>query len=209
MPRLGNGAGSGTLISVRFDAFPVVLDTARFGMDAHRIQMLILDVDGVLTDGRLWADSDGNGTAAQALQPRAFHVQDGFAIKLWQRCRGKVAILSGRQSSIVEARARQLGISWCSTGSEDKVRSYEELLSAAELRDDAVAYVGDDLPDVGPMMRCAFPVAVRNAVPGVKQIAGYVTRRRGGEGAVAEVVELLLRKQNRWTPNQWVNGRLS
>ncbi len=167
-------------------------------MNWEDLRLLILDVDGVLTDGRLW-DGAGGPEAIGGLASKAFHVQDGYAIKLWQRCGGATAILSGRRSPAVERRAAELGIAWCRTGSDDKLATYHELLKSAEIGDEQVAYVGDDLPDVPPMTRCAFPVAVRNAVPAVKRWAEYVTKRCGGDGAVAEIVELVLRKQRRWT----------
>ncbi len=161
-------------------------------MNPGVIELLILDVDGVLTDGRISAAIDGESGAT-------FYAQDGCAIKLWQRCGGKVAILSGRANEAVARRAAELGIDWVQTGVADKLASYEAALALAGCRDPATAYIGDDLPDIGPMARCGFPVAVLNAVPAVKRVALYITRRRGGEGAVAEVVELLLRKRNRWS----------
>ncbi len=157
-------------------------------MNGASIELLILDVDGVLTDGRVWAASDGRATTG-------FHVHDGCAIKLWQRCGGKVAILSGRTEEAVTRRAAELGIEWVHTGVMDKLAGYEAVLSAAQCGDAATGYVGDDLPDLPPMGRCAFPVAVANAIPAVKRAALYVTRRSGGAGAVAEVVELLLQKR--------------
>jgi len=160
-------------------------------MDFTAIRLLILDVDGVLTDGRVTASRGGEDA-------KAFHVQDGCAIKVWQRSRGLVAILSGRESSDVKRRAEELGIAWVRMGMEDKLIGFEEILRSAEVAAEASAFVGDDLPDLGSMRRCGFPVAVANAVPTIKRVAEYVTRRRGGEGAVAETIELILRKQRRW-----------
>jgi 3-deoxy-D-manno-octulosonate 8-phosphate phosphatase (KDO 8-P phosphatase) len=164
-------------------------------METVSVRLLILDVDGVLTDGSVVPVSTG-------LSAKAFCVQDGCAIKLWQKCDGKVAILSGRSEEAVIRRARELGIEWVHTGVKDKMVAYEAILAAAACDDCATGYIGDDLPDLGPMSRCGFPVAVANAVPAVKRIALYVTRRSGGHGAAAEVVELLLRKQKRWVPSQ-------
>lgn len=161
-------------------------------MNFTAIRLLILDVDGVLTDGRVTASRGGEDA-------KAFHVQDGCAIKVWQQHAGLVAVLSGRESSEVKRRAEELGIAWLRMGIDDKLLGFEELLQSAEVPASAVAYVGDDLPDLGPMRRSAWPVAVANAVPTVKRAAQYVTRRRGGEGAVAETIELLLRKQRRWS----------
>jgi len=159
-------------------------------MDLTTLRLLILDVDGVLTDGRISA-SGGDDV-------KWFHVQDGLAIKLWQRNGGTVAVLSGRRSADVKRRAEELGIALVRMGIEDKVSGLADLLRAAEASESVAAYVGDDLPDLAAMRRCGFAVAVANAVPSVKRIAHLVTRRRGGDGAVAETIEFLLRKQRRW-----------
>ena len=162
-------------------------------MDPTGVKLLILDVDGVLTDGRVAPTADDEWG-------KRFHVHDGCAIKLWKRCGGKVAILSGREGRGVAGRAAELGIDWVKLGVADKLAGYEAILASADCVDEAVAYVGDDLPDLGPMSRCAWPVAVADAIPEVKRTAQYVTRRAGGCGAVAEVIELILRKQKRWSP---------
>lgn len=156
------------------------------------IELLMLDVDGVLTDGRVVLGSEAEAS-------KAFFVQDGCAIKLWQRNGGRTAILSGRSEGSVRERARELGIELVSTGASDKTTGFDNLLAYANVAATAVCYVGDDLPDLGPMSQCGLPVAVGNAAPAVKRAAAYVTRRPGGAGAVAEVVEWLLRGQNRWT----------
>ncbi|UCC30281.1 MAG: HAD hydrolase family protein [Phycisphaerales bacterium] len=161
-------------------------------MDKTFIKLLILDVDGVLTDGRITAAPSGEWT-------KAFYVQDGCALKLWQRSGGKVALLSGRTEEAVDRRAAELGIEWVHSGVTDKLRAYRAVLASAGCCDAAVSYMGDDLPDLAPMRCCGFPVAVANAAPAVKRAAHYVTRCRGGGGAIAEVVELLLRKQERWS----------
>jgi len=154
------------------------------------IKLLILDVDGVLTDGRL-------SPRAEDEPARWFHVHDGCAIKLWRRSGGKVAILSAREGRDVVNRAAELGIDWVKLGVADKLAGYEAILTSADCVDAAVAYVGDDLPDLGPMSRCAWSVAVGDATPAVKRAASYVTRLAGGCGAVAEVIELILRQQKR------------
>ncbi|MEK6675062.1 MAG: HAD hydrolase family protein [Planctomycetota bacterium] len=166
------------------------------------IEILVLDVDGVLTDGRIWPVG-GEVSSLNVLEGKAFHVQDGCAIKLWQQVGRRAAVVSGRKSSLVESRARELGIDWCHTGVGDKTAMYEELKSTWSSSDAVIAVMGDDLPDLGPMRRCGFPIAVANAVPVVKRAAQYVTRRSGGCGAVAEVVEFILRKQGRWCPSEF------
>ncbi len=161
-------------------------------MNLESIELLILDVDGVLTDGSVTMTAEGESS-------QTVHVHDGCAIKMWQRCGGKAAILSGRKNEHVAARAQDLGIEWVLTGIEDKSRGFAEILASAGCEASAVGYIGDDVPDLGPMTRCGFPVAVANAVPAVKRAAAYVTRRRGGHGAVAEAVEFLLRKKKQWS----------
>ena len=161
-------------------------------MDLTSLELLILDVDGVLTDGSVVTGPDGDGA-------KAFYVQDGCAIKLWQRCGGKVAILSGRGEQAVKRRAVELGIEIVHTEVKNKLAAYETILAAEGSTDSAAGYLGDDLPDLGPMSRVAFPAAVANAHPAVKRAALYITRRGGGCGAVAEVVEFLLRRQKRWS----------
>ncbi len=161
-------------------------------MELDRINLLVLDVHGVLTSGSVVFDADGP-------TQRCFHVHDGCFIKLWHRCGGRSAILSGRSSPAVAQRAAELGVTQVIQGASDKVSAYQSLLGELDARDDQVCYVGDDLPDLGPMGKCALPVAVYNAVPAVKQRAQYVTRKPGGDGAAAEVIEFILRKQRRWS----------
>jgi len=162
-------------------------------MEPTEVKLLILDVDGVLTDGRI-------SSAGDAESERRFHVRDGCAIKLWKRSGGRVAILSAREGRDVARRAAELGIDWVKLGVAYKLAGYDAILASAGCADAAVAYVGDDLPDLGPMSRCGWAVAVADAAPEVKRSAHYVTRREGGCGAVAEVIEFILRKQKRWLP---------
>jgi len=155
------------------------------------ISLLILDVDGVLTDGSLPFDREGNAV-------KSFFVRDGSAIKMWRDAGGKVALLSGRDSPAVAARARDLGIEAVVQGAPEKLAAYESLCRRFGVTDTAVCYAGDDLPDLPPMQRCGLPIAVADAAPAVKRIAAYVTNRAGGRGAVAEIVERLLRMAGRW-----------
>ncbi len=171
----------------------IVAVSSKQAMGLTEIKLLILDVDGVLTDGRLCFSGDGEPT-------RRFHVRDGHAIKLWSRGGGKTALLSGRSGGEIVRRAKELGIEQVKLGVADKLAAYEAILAALGCVDAAVAYVGDDYPDLGPMQRCAWPVAVADAVAAVKRAAQYVTRRAGGCGAVAEAIELILRRQKHWSP---------
>lgn len=158
---------------------------------ATRIRLLILDVDGVLTSGELPYDADGCRT-------KAFHVQDGAAIRLWQRSGGDIAIISGRDSPAVEQRAKDLGIQHVVQGVSRKQPAYLTCCRAAGVADAETSVVGDDLMDLPLLLRCGYPIAVANAVASVKRVARYVTRRPGGQGAVAEAVERLLRESGAW-----------
>lgn len=157
-------------------------------MDLGKISVLVLDVDGVLTTGAIVYSESGT-------QIHSFHVQDGHALKLWRSAGGRIAILSGRASPVVERRAKELGVEAVVQGRDDKQAAFSELLERMNVTASQVCYVGDDLPDLGPMRDCGFRVAVANATPPIKQIADYVTRRSGGGGALVEVIDLLLRKQ--------------
>lgn len=155
------------------------------------IRLLILDVDGVLTDGALPYEGREN-------RVKTFFVQDGMALRLWQNMGGLTVIISGRQSEAVEIRAGELGIETVRQGVTDKLACYDEVCRGAGVSDEAVCVVGDDLPDLPPMRRCGYPIAVANANRQVKRAARTVTRHAGGAGAVAEAVERLLRHNGTW-----------
>jgi 3-deoxy-D-manno-octulosonate 8-phosphate phosphatase (KDO 8-P phosphatase) len=161
-------------------------------MDLSAITLLVLDVDGVLTDGRVDFGCDGE-------LGKAFQVRDGCAIKLWRSCGHKVGVLSGRPSAAVDHRAKELGIDFVETGAADKLSGFRAVLAKADCAEAQTVYVGDDLPDLGPMAHAGFAVAVANAAPDIKRVADYVTQAKGGDGAVAEVIELVLRRQQRWS----------
>jgi 3-deoxy-D-manno-octulosonate 8-phosphate phosphatase (KDO 8-P phosphatase) len=157
------------------------------------IQLLVLDVDGVLTDGALIINGDGSET-------KSFNSLDGHGIRMWRRAGLKVVFLSGRLSEPTRYRAEQLGIDYCFQDCHNKLPALEELVGKLGLSALNVACVGDDLPDL-PLMRYAgFGVAVPNAVDEVKDMADYITARRGGSGAVREVIEYILKNSGRWQP---------
>jgi len=162
-------------------------------MNLRGIDTLILDVDGVLTPGDVTFADQGS-------RVMSFNIHDGLAIKRWQRAGHRVAILSGRVSPVVDRRAAELGIARVLQSVSDKDRAYVELLREFETMPDAVCCMGDDHPDIPVLRNCGFAVVVANAAPAVKRWADYVTRRPGGQGAVAEAIELVLRKQRRWQP---------
>ena len=155
------------------------------------IRLMIFDVDGVLTDGRVIIHDDGSET-------KAFDVQDGHGIKLLQRAGIDVALITGRYCRAVEQRAAGLGINRVHQGIHRKVDAYEKLLRETSLKDEQVGYMGDDLIDIPVMRRVGWAVAVPNAVSQVLPFAHYVTCARGGWGAVREVCDLLLQVQGRW-----------
>ncbi len=156
-----------------------------------RVRLIILDVDGVLTDGGIYMGPDG-----EAL--KRFDIKDGAGIMLWHRSGGKTAILTGRSSKIVENRAKELSISVVRQGCLDKRAVYEELKKELLLSDDEIAYIGDDFIDL-PVMRVAgLPIAVADAAPEAKNVARLVMDHAGGHGAVREAVERILRAQNKW-----------
>jgi len=155
------------------------------------IQLLVLDVDGVLTDGTLIINGDGS-------ESKSFSTLDGHGIRMWQRAGLKVAFLSGRPSEPTKYRAEQLEIDYCLQDCPDKLSVLEGLLKQLGLSARDVAYIGDDLLDLPPIRYVGFGVAVANAVDEVKQYADYVTTHRGGSGAVREVIEYILKNTGRW-----------
>ena len=159
---------------------------------AARIRLLLMDCDGVLTDGRIWILEDGE-------DQKAFHTRDGLGLDIWHRSGLKSGIISGRRSSAVERRARALGMSFIQLGLHNKVKAYEESLSDAGVAADQVAYIGDDLNDVPLMSRSGLAVAVGDGSDEAIAQAHYVTKTRGGSGAVREVIELILKAQSRWS----------
>jgi len=156
-----------------------------------KIRLVILDVDGVLTDGRLLTHSDGS-------ESKSFHVHDGQGINFLGRAGIKVALITGRASKAVELRAAELNIEHLYQGDMNKLGCYRDLLAKLDLSDEAVAYLGDDLPDIPVMKRVGLSVAVADARPEARSIATYVTLAPGGAGAVREFADLLLKAQGRW-----------
>lgn len=155
------------------------------------IEMLVLDVDGVLTDGTLVIHSDGG-------ESKLFNTHDGHGIRMWQRAGLKVALLSGRASESTRRRAEQLNIEYVFEDCFDKLPVLEEFLANLGLLPEAVAYVGDDLMDLPVIRFVGFGAAVANAVDDLKKYADYVTERPGGSGAVREVIEYILKKNGKW-----------
>jgi 3-deoxy-D-manno-octulosonate 8-phosphate phosphatase (KDO 8-P phosphatase) len=153
--------------------------------------MMIFDVDGVLTDGRIIYTDEGS-------EIKEFDAQDGHGIKLLQRAGIEVALISGRVCRAVEQRARGLGITRLYQGSKVKLEAYGQILSDAGLKEYETGFMGDDLIDIPVMRRAGFSVAVPNGAPHIFPFAHYITRASGGRGAAREVCEMILQVQGLW-----------
>ena len=158
---------------------------------AKKVRLLILDCDGVLTDGRIQMTAGGDET-------KAFDVKDGHGIVMLQRAGIKVGIISGRRSSVVQARVKELGIAHLHEMAWTKIEPFRQILAEEGLTEAAVCYVGDDVVDIPLLRRAGLAVAVADAVEEVRLYAHYTTRREGGRGAVREVIELILKSQDKW-----------
>jgi 3-deoxy-D-manno-octulosonate 8-phosphate phosphatase (KDO 8-P phosphatase) len=167
------------------------LDTPEIERRARRIKLLLMDCDGVMTDGRLWLTADGD-------EQKAFDARDGQGIALCHRAGLKTGIITGRQSGAVDRRAQNLKMSYVRQYAKDKIKALDEILKEADVSEDECAYIGDDLGDLAVMQRVELAVAVADAVAETKHAAHYVTRLPGGRGAVREVCELILKTQGRW-----------
>ena len=149
------------------------------------IKLLILDVDGVLTDGKLYIADDGTET-------KSFHVQDGLGLKLLSENAIAVAVISGRKSKATMLRLEELGIKHSYYGVIDKTQPFNLLKQQLRLQNENIACIGDDLPDLPIIQTAGFGIAVANAVLKVRQAADYVTKAKGGEGAVREICDIIL-----------------
>lgn len=156
---------------------------------ARAVRVLVLDVDGVLTDGTLYYSASGE-------ELKAFNIQDGLGIKMLQAGGVELAIISGRGSRALELRARDLGIRHLVQGAERKLTAFERLLRDLDLQPEQAACMGDDLPDLPMLERCVLAITVPDAPDQLRARAHYVSRRRGGHGAVREVCELILAAQD-------------
>lgn len=154
------------------------------------IALVIFDVDGVLTDGRIYLTETGN-------ELKIFHTQDGVGLKALRQAGIEVAIISGRYSKQTEQRMQELDITHVYQGQADKQAAFNELVKQFALTPEQVAYVGDDLPDLTIMQQVGFPIAVANAVPAVKAVAKFITERKGGDGAAREACDAILAMQAR------------
>jgi 3-deoxy-D-manno-octulosonate 8-phosphate phosphatase (KDO 8-P phosphatase) len=155
------------------------------------VRLLVLDVDGVLTDGRIVHGTGG-------LEVKHFHVRDGSGLKLWRQAGRLCALITGRSSPVVDVRAAELGVDFVFQGASEKGPAYRRLLEETALAPSAVCYVGDDVQDLALLRDCGLAAAVADGCREARAAAHYVTRAPGGCGAVREVVELILRCQGQW-----------
>jgi len=158
---------------------------------AQRIKLLLMDCDGTLTDGRIWLTADGD-------EQKAFHARDGQGISVWHRAGFKSGIISGRASSGMKRRAHELKVTYVHQYAKNKIVALEEIIADAHVSVDECCFIGDDLGDIGVMRRVGLAVAVADAAQDTKDAAHYITKLEGGAGGVREVIELILKAQNRW-----------
>ena len=152
---------------------------------------MLSDVDGVLTDGRLAYDSEKTET-------KQFHIRDGQGIRLWQQNGLDFGLVTARSSPMVERRAEELDIEIVRQGNIDKISTVREIVRSFGCELSEVCYVGDDLPDLAPILAVGLGVAVADAAEEVRQAAQYVTSQPGGQGAIREIIELILKNTDRW-----------
>jgi 3-deoxy-D-manno-octulosonate 8-phosphate phosphatase (KDO 8-P phosphatase) len=155
------------------------------------VRLLILDVDGILTDGVIYYGSDG-------MQRKGFHIHDGLGIKLLQKSGVQVAVISGKKSAGVEARLAELNIEHAYLGNDNKLPLYAELKQKLNLNDEQIAYMGDDLPDLPLLRRVALAITVPQAPEIIKQYCHYITTTHGGAGAVREACEFIMHAQENY-----------
>ncbi len=158
---------------------------------ALSIKMVVFDVDGVMTDGRLYFGDDGQ-------EYKAFHSLDGHGLKMLKQCGVELAIITGRSSNVVQHRAHNLGIEWVYQGVSDKLLAWRELLEQVGLQPEQTAYMGDDVVDLPVMVRCGLAITVPEAPGDVHQHAHLITSRSGGNGAVREACEFIMKAQGRY-----------
>jgi 3-deoxy-D-manno-octulosonate 8-phosphate phosphatase (KDO 8-P phosphatase) len=168
-----------------------MLEPSEINIRATRVKLLLLDCDGVLTDGRITLVEGGE-------EQKSFHTRDGHGLVLLHRAGLRSGIISGRTSRLVALRAADLGIAFVRQGALNKVEVFDTLLAEAAVEPSEVAYVGDDVVDIPLMRRSGLSVAVADATEDTREVAHYVTQLPGGFGAVREVCELILKAQGRW-----------
>jgi len=159
--------------------------------ELDKIKMLVVDVDGVLTNGNILVDGQGR-------ESKSFSIVDGSGIKIWKRAGLKIAFLSGRYSPATSQQVKELSIDFCINGTKDKLKEFNKLTKKSRIPAKYIAYAGDDLPDLPVILNAGFSAASANASDEIKKYADYVTKKKGGQGAVREIIEYILKKTGRW-----------
>ena len=157
----------------------------------HEIELVLCDVDGVLTDGRLIFDNQG-------IESKWFHIRDGLGIQLWQKAGYRFGLVTHRSSQVVKMRAAELDVRIVRQGADDKLATVNEVLRELDLGPQQACYIGDDLPDLPAVRQVGLGVAVADACEELRRAADYVTAQPGGRGAVREALEMILKAQRRW-----------
>lgn len=155
------------------------------------VRLILSDVDGVLTDGVVSYDNHG-------IESKRFHIRDGLGIKLWQKAGHEFGLVTGRSSQVVRVRASELDISIVRQGVIRKWDAVQEIIGSLQLRAEQVCFIGDDLPDLPVIRQVGLGVTVADASKELQENAHYVTEHRGGDGAVREIIEMILKQQRRW-----------
>jgi len=161
------------------------------------IELILSDVDGVMTSGGITYDNQG-------IETKTFHVRDGMGIKLWQKTGHRFGVITARSSHIVKLRMDELGVDFIRQGTEQKLAAAEQIIAELNLQPENVCYIGDDLTDVGLMKSVGMSASVSDGADDVKKIAHYVTKSAGGTGAIRELIEMILKSQKRW--NELLQG---
>jgi 3-deoxy-D-manno-octulosonate 8-phosphate phosphatase (KDO 8-P phosphatase) len=169
--------------------------SAQLKKRAQQIKVLLMDVDGTITDGGITLLSMADGSA---MEIKTFSAHDGQGMTLARTAGIRTGVITGRESAALRRRCKEMGIEFVYEKQPQKIPAYEEILAKAGVPDSAVAYLGDDLPDLKVMRRVGLAVAVGDAVAEVKKAAHYTTQARGGKGAFRELVELILKSQGIW-----------
>ncbi len=162
---------------------------------AAKIRVVLMDVDGTITDGSVTLLSQPDGTA---LEIKTFDAHDGQGLTLGRTAGLRMGVITGRESAALRRRMNELGVEFVYEKQGHKIAAYEEILKKAGVKEDEVAFLGDDLPDLTVMRRCGLAVAVKDAVAEVKKAAHYTTAAKGGKGAARELIELVLRSKGVW-----------
>ena len=161
------------------------------------IELILSDVDGVMTNGGITYDNQG-------IETKTFHVRDGMGIKLWQRTGHRFGVITARSSHIVKLRMEELGVDYIRQGTEQKQAAAQQIITELDLQPENVCYIGDDLTDVALMKSVGMSASVVDAAEDVKKMAHYVTKSAGGTGAIRELIEMILKSQKRW--NELLQG---